>query len=106
MIEVLFSSRVNLLAFYSSEKVLSAIGLFTRMRYRYGSLTEDQDEADSAKVNKSGRVKKVTVTTNNRIQAGFNSARRKRAKHWTQNQKNTNLFENVENVLFHVRLTE
>ena len=55
-------------------------------------------------VNKSGHVKKLTVTTNNRIQAGFNLTRRKKAKHWTQNQltnrmhnyqKNTNLFENV-----------
>ena len=33
-----------------------------------------------AKVNKSGHVKKLTVTTNNRIQAGFNSVRRRRAK--------------------------
>ena len=34
-----------------------------------------------------GAVKKLTVTTNNGIQAGrFNSARRKKAKHWTQNQ--------------------
>ena len=50
---------------------------------------------------------KVNQTTNNRIQAGFNSARRWKAKHWTQNQlttqmhnyqKNTLLFENVQNV--------
>ena len=49
--------------------------------------------------------KKVTLTTNNRVQAGFNSVRWK-AKHWTQNQlttrmhnyqKNTRLFENVQN---------
>ena len=59
MIEVVFSSRVSLLAFYSSEKVLSAISLFTRMRYHFGCLTEDKDEVSSAKVNKSGRVKKI-----------------------------------------------
>ena len=53
---------------------------------RYGSLTEDKDKAGSAKVNKSGHVKKVTITTNNRIQAVFYSIRRKKAKHWTQNQ--------------------
>ena len=35
----------------------------------YGSLTEDKDKAGSAKVNKSGHVKKVTVTTNKKIQA-------------------------------------
>ena len=34
---------------------------------RYGSLTEDKDKAGSAKVNESGHVKKVTITTNNRI---------------------------------------
>ena len=76
---------------------------------------EDKDKAGPVKVNKSGRVKKVTITTNNRILAGFNSTRRKKAKHWTQNQltnrmhnyqKNTNLFGNVQNVLFHLRLTE
>ena len=35
--------------------------------------------------------KKVTVTTNNRIQAGFNFARRWKAKHWTQNQLTTRM---------------
>ena len=78
-------------------------------------MTDDKDEAVSAKVNKSGHVKKLTETTNNRTQEGFNSARRKKAKHWTQNQltnlkpnyqKNTNLFGNVQNVLFHLRLTK
>ena len=63
-------------------------------------------------VNKSGRVKKLTVTTNNRIQAGFNSIRRKRAQNWTQNQftnrmhnyqKNTNLFGKVQNVLLFIQ---
>ena len=49
-------------------------------------MTEDKDKAGSAEVNKSGHVKKVTIATNNRIQAGFNSTRRKKAKHWTQNQ--------------------
>ena len=53
-------------------------------------MTEDKDKAGSAKVNKSGHVKKVTITTNNRIQAGFNSTRRKKAKHWTQNQLKSN----------------
>ena len=85
------------------------------MRYHYGSLTEDKDKVGSAKVNKSGHVKKVAIATNNRIQAGFNSTGRKKAKHWTKNQptnrmhnyqKNTNLFGNVQNVLFHLRLTE
>ena len=66
-------------------------------------------------VNKSGHVKKLTVTTNNRIQAGFNSVRRQKAKNWTQNQftnrlhnyqKNTNFFGNVQNVLFLLRLTD
>ena len=46
----------------------------------------DRDKAGSAKVNKSGPVKKLTVTTNNRIKAGFNSVRRTKAKKWTQNQ--------------------
>ena len=46
------------------------------MRYQ-GSLNEEKDKDGSAKViYKSGNEKKVTVTTNNRIQAGFNSARR------------------------------
>ena len=31
-------------------------------------MTEDKDKAGSEKVNKSGHVKKVTITTNNRIQ--------------------------------------
>ena len=66
-------------------------------------------------VNKSGHVKKLTVTTNDRIQAGFNSVRRKKAKNWTQNQftnrmhdyqENTNLFGNVQNVLFLLRRTD
>ena len=96
MIEVVFFKRTS---------------LFTCVRWHYGSLTEDKEKAGSAKVNKTGHVKKVTVTTNNRTQAGFNSARRKKAKHWTQNQftnrmhnyqKNTNLFGNVQNVLFHL----
>jgi len=78
-------------------------------------LIEDKDKAGSPKVNKSGGVKEVTVTTNNRIQVGLNSARRKKAKHWNQTQltnrmhnylKNTNLFGYVQNVLFHLRLTE
>ena len=47
----------------------------------YGSLTEDKDKAGSANVNKSGHEKQVTITTNNRIQEGFNSTRRKKAKH-------------------------
>ena len=73
-------------------------------------MTEDKDKAGSAKVNKSGHVKKVTITTNNRIQAGFNSTRRKKAQNQLTNrmhnyQKNTNLFGNVQNVLFHLRLT-
>ena len=81
MIEVVFSSRVSLLAFYSSKKVLlKSTSLLTRMRYHYGSLIEDKGKAGSAKLNKSGHIKKVTITTNNRIQAGFNSARRKKAK--------------------------
>ena len=50
------------------------------MRYQ-GSLNEEKDKDGSAKViYKSGNEKKVTVTTNNRIQAGFNSAGRKWAK--------------------------
>ena len=71
-------------------------------------MTEDKDKAGSAKVNKPVHVKKVTITTNNRIQAGFNSARRKKAKYWTRNQltnrrhnyqKNTNLLvQNVFNI--------
>ena len=78
-------------------------------------MTDDKDEAVSAKVNKSGHVKKLTVTNNKRTQESFNSARRKKAKHWTQNQltnrmpnyqKNANLFGNVKNVLFHLRLTK
>ena len=71
MIEVVFFKRTS---------------LFTCVRWHYGSLTEDKEKAGSAKVNKTGHVKKVTVTTNNRTQAGFNSARRKKAKHWAQNQ--------------------
>ena len=61
---------------------------FTDMQKKsnYGSLTEDKDKAGSAKVNKSGHVKTLTVTTSNIIQAGLNSTRRKKAKHWTQNQ--------------------
>ena len=55
-------------------------------RKHYDSLTEDKDKAGSKKVNKSGHVQKVTVTTNNRIRTGFTSAQRKKAKHWTQNQ--------------------
>ena len=62
---------------------------------RYGSLTEDKDKAGPVKVNKSGRVKKVTITTNNRIQAGVNSTRRKKAMHWTQNQL-TNRMHNYQ----------
>ena len=81
----------------------------------YGSLSEDKDKAGSAKVNKSGHAKKGTVTTNKKIQAGFNSARQWKAKHWTENQltnrmhnykKNTPLFGNVQNLLFHPRPTE
>ena len=85
MIEVVFPSRVSLLAFYFRGS-FKRTSLFTRMRQQYGSLTEDKDKAGSANVNETGSVKKVTVTANNRIQAGFNSARRKKAKHWTQNQ--------------------
>ena len=55
-----------------------------------------------------GHVKKVF--TNNRIQAGFNSARRKKAKSTKNkrmhNQRNTRLFGNVQNFLFHLKLTE
>ena len=79
-------------------------------------MTEDKDNARSAEVNKSGHVKKVTVTTDNRIQAGFNSAQRKKAKFWTQNQftnlmhnyqKNTPRFGNLpQDILFHLRLAE
>ena len=43
------------------------------MRLQYGSLTE---EKVLQKGNKSGHLEKVTVTINNRIQAGFNSVRR------------------------------
>ena len=39
-------------------------------------MTEDKDKAGPAKVNESGYVKKVAITTNNRIPAGFNSERR------------------------------
>ena len=49
-------------------------------------MTEDKDKAGSANVNKAGHVKKVTVTTNNRMQAGFNPPRRKKANHWAQSQ--------------------
>ena len=68
-------------------------------------LHRDKDKAGSARVNKSRHVKNVTITTNNRIQASFNSIRRKKAKHWTQNQltnrmhnyqENTNLIGNVQ----------
>ena len=86
MIEVVFSSRVSLLAFYSSEKVLSAQVCPLACIYSIGPLTKDKDEAGSAKVNVSGHVKKATVTTNNRIQAGFHSSRRQKARQWTQNQ--------------------
>ena len=88
MNDVVFSSRVSFLAFYSSEKVLSA-QVCPLARISIGSLTEDKDEAGSAKLNKSGHVK-----------ISFHSPHRKKAKHWTQNhltnrmnnyQKNTNL---------------
>ena len=115
MIEVVVSCRVSLLAFYSSEKVLSA----QVCSLAYVSITvlwlKTRIKLVFAKVNTSGHVKKVIITTNNRIQACFNSSRRKKAKHWTQNQltnrmynyqKNTNLFGNVQNFLFHLRLTE
>ena len=61
-------------------------------------MTEDKDKAGSAKVNKSGHVKKLTVTTNNRIQAGFNSVRRKKAKHWTQNQLTNQMHNNLSEI--------
>ena len=82
MIDVVFFSRVSSLAFYSSTKVLTTQVCSLACVSMYGSLTEDKDETGSAKVNKSGHVKRVTVTTNNRIQAGFNSARRKKAKNY------------------------
>ena len=59
------------------------------------------------KLKKPGHVKKVILTTNNRIQAGLILPDGRRIeKHWTQNQlttrmhnyqKNTRLFENVQN---------
>ena len=66
-------------------------------RKHYDSLTEDKDKAGSKKVNKSGHVKKVTVTTNNGIRTGFTSAQRKKAKHWTQNQL-TNRMHNYHKI--------
>ena len=108
MIEVVFSSRVSLLVFYSSEKVLSAqvcsvacvsisaLWLKTRIKL----VLQRRINLGMQKTNRK-------ITTNNKIQAGFNSVRRKKAKHWTQNQltnrmhncqKNTNLFGNVQNV--------
>ena len=48
-------------------------------------------EKGSTEGNLKNLGKKVTVTTNNRIQAGFNSARRWKAKHWTQNQLKTRM---------------
>ena len=80
-----FSSRVSLLPLYTSRK-FKRTSLLTCTRQHNGSLTEDKDKAGSPKVNKSWSVKEVTVTTNNRIQAGFNSARRKKAKHRNQTQ--------------------
>ena len=104
MIEVSFFFSSKLAGLLKFGESLKRTRLFTRMRWPYGSLTEDKDKAGSAKVNKSGHLKKVTITTKNRIQAGFNSTQRKKAKHWTQNQltnrmhnyqKNTNPFGNV-----------
>ena len=81
MIEVVFFSLVSLLAFYSSEKVLSAqVCSLARVSITV-LLLKTRNKAGSAKVNISGRVKKVTVTTNNRKQERLNSARRKKAKH-------------------------
>ena len=113
MIEVVFSSQGKLAGLLKFRGSFKRSSLFTRKRY--GSSTEDKDKAPYAKVNKSGHVKKLTVPTNDRIQAGFNSVRRKKAENWTQNQftdrmpdyqKNTNLFGNVQNDLFLLRLTD
>ena len=81
MIDVVFFSLVSLLAFHSSEKVLSAQVCSLACVSITVLLLKTRSKAGSAKVNISGRVKKVTVTTNNRKQARFNSARRKKAKH-------------------------
>ena len=61
------------------------------------------------------RTREVSLPRGSTLQAGFNSARRMKSKLWTQNQltnrmhncqKNTNLFGNVQNVIFHLRLME
>ena len=69
-------SWLSLLAFFFRENLISAqvCSLWCVIKQQYGSLTEDKDWF--CKGNKSGHVKKVTITTNNRIQAGFNSTRR------------------------------
>ena len=67
-------------------------------RKHYDSLTEDKDKAGSKKVNKSGDVQKVTITTNNRIRTGFTSAQRKKAKHWTQNQLTNRMHINYQKI--------